>query len=496
MITIGIDLGTTNSCVAWNDGTRTEVIEVPGGGLTLPSVVGFNERGEIQVGGAARRRIVHRDPKYIFSNIKRHIGLPFVEGEDYGPQIAGSPDGTRCFIGPDRNYSPQELSAEILKVLKLAAERRIGKPVRGAVITVPAYFDNNRVAATKEAGELAGFRKVHIFTEPEAAALAFGIEKEKFSRVAVFDLGGGTFDIVIMEAGEGRIKIIEKNGWDRLGGLNFDRRIEDYVVERYQAENDVNLREKPISMMKIAPAAEAAKKDLSEDEETWIEAVNAAFDHEASRMKDINYALTRAELEARCRDPVEQAMEITGRCLAAANLSVGQIHEVLLVGGMTRMPMVRRAVAAIFGDDKLRDRVSPDLAVAQGAAIKAAMIDNRLVERVLTNDVTARDFGVEIEGGVLAVILPKGTAHGELRSAVLTTAHDQQAILPVAVLQGEAGSVAGAALIGAYVHEVTPNTAGAVSLELEMMVDEDGLLMATGRDLDTGRTFDILGSRT
>lgn len=494
MTTIGIDLGTTNSCVAYYDGTRPVVIEMPGGSLMMPSVVGFSETGQMIVGNMARRQISRKDPRYIFSNIKRHIGMLYVDGEEYGIQITRGDDGSRHFVGPDRTYSPEELSAEILKALKSAAERRLGKKATDAVITVPAYFDNNQVRATMEAGKIAGFRRVHIFTEPEASALAYGVEKAKFSRVGVFDLGGGTFDIVLMKAGMGTIEIIDKDGWTRLGGINFDERIRDYVVERYAAENGVDLRTKQISMLKIAPAAEGAKKDLTEEPEAALEIMNAAFDPEEAAMRDISFRITREEFESRCRDLVDKAMEISQRCMDRAGWRVEQVDEVLLVGGMTRVPMVREAVADMFGGDKLRDSVSPDLAVALGAAIKAALIDGRLSERVSTNDTLARPFGLEIVGGVMQVVLPRGSAPGDIRTVIVTTAKDKQDVIPIAVLQGEGGAVDGASVIARYDHSVDPGPAGSQSVELDFMVDENGLLFVTGKDKDTGKTFEVAGA--
>lgn len=494
---IGIDLGTTNSCVAWYDGTRTEVIEVPGGGQLLPSVVTYMADGKVMVGRSALRRINRAyDPRYVFMNAKRHIGLPFVEGEDYGPQIIEGKDGGRVFAGQTKDYTPVEISAEILRTLKDVAERRIGKKVTGAVITVPAYFENTpaRIKATIEAGKLAGFSKVQTFTEPEAAALAFGVQKETYSKVAVFDLGGGTFDIVLMEAGRGAIRIADKNGWDELGGLNFDKEIENLIVERYASEHGIDLREKPISMMKIGLAAEDAKKELTDTDEAPVQIANVAFDEDQRKTGDIAFDLSREAFEARSRKLTDTAIEITKRCLDQVGWNVKEVREVLMVGGMTRVPMVRQAVADLFGEDRLRDRVSPDLAVAEGAAIKAALLDGRYVDSVSLNDVTGQHFGVEVEGGRLAVVLPRGSAHGDVRSVTVTTAQDQQDMIPIAIVQGEAGHVSGASVLARYDHRVSETQAGVPSIELDFMVDENGLLIVAGKDLDTDETFEVLGA--
>lgn len=493
MITIGIDLGTTNSAVAYNDGHGSQIIETGSGAPTLPSVVGFESDGTLRVGAQALKRMVRRDPKFIFRSVKRHIGMPFVDGEDYGPQIVKGSDGMRWFQGPDRLWSPQELSAEILKSLKATAERRLGCKVDGAVITVPAYFDNNRIVATQEAGKLAGFRKVTALTEPEAAVLAYGLEREKFTRVAVVDLGGGTFDYVLADAGGGLIKLRGKGGDGELGGDDYDACITAHVVDRFLEETGQNLRDKPISMLKIPPVAEETKKDLSEIESTRIDIMNLALDHGKDLMVDISYDLTREAFEAMTAHWTGQAIAITKRVMEHADRLPNQVDDVLLVGGMTRVPAVRKAFGDYFGHDKLRDTVSADLVVAIGAAIKAAEIDGRLAARVATDDVTAHAFGVEIEGGRFVPVLAKGAKHGEIQSVRVTTAVNGQDTIPIAVLQGEDTKAARNVLLGRYAHPVTPAPAGTPTIELEFMVDESGLVLVAGKDLDTGETLEILG---
>lgn len=492
---IGIDLGTTNSCVAWYDGNKTEMIEVPGGGFILPSVVSYADDGTPTVGRAALRKVSQTfNPRYVFSNVKREIGRPYVDGQDYGSQIVEGHEGKVAFKAPHRDLLPEEVSAEILKALKAAAERRIGKKVTGVVLTHPAYFDNHQIKATREAATLAGFRKVVMFSEPEAAALAFGIQKETYSRVIVFDLGGGTFDVVLMEAGKNGIEISNKDGWDRLGGLNFDAKIQDMVLENYQKEHGADLSDRQIAMMKLARAAEDAKLQLTDETSANVLVHAVSFDDQQKMMADINQEVTREAFEARCQMLVSEALAITKRVMDKTEWDVRQVSEVLLVGGMTRVPMVRQALADMFGEKKLRDRVSPDLAVAEGAAIKAAMEDGRYVGPVSINDIVGRPFGIEIEGGVLTVVVPRGAPRGEVVGVEVTTAQDNQNVIPIAVLEGEAGDVGGSTVLARYDHRVSPAPAGSQTVALEFMVDENGLLMVAGKDTDTGEAFNILGA--
>lgn len=490
---IGIDLGTTNSCAAWYDNGRVEMIELPGGGYILPSVVSYSETGEILVGKAALRKVAKtHDTDFVFQNVKRHIGQPYVDGEDHGFQVTRGPDDMRALKGPDGLLSPQQVSSEVLKVLKQAAERRLGKAVKGARLTVPAYFNNKQIAATMEAARLAGFKTVNIFSEPEAAALAFKIDKNDYSRSVVFDLGGGTFDVVLMEAGKGTINVVDKNGYDQLGGINFDGKIRDWVIERYAQESGPITSQ--TSIRKIERAAEDAKIALTEELTTQLEVYAASFNTQMKMMGDIAYDLSREQFEALCRPLTDKAIEITKRCLDDAGWDVREVQEVLLVGGMTRVPMVRQAVADLFGEKKLRDTESPDLAVAKGAAIKAAIDEGRYIGQSAVNDITGRPFGLEVEGGRLHVVLPAGVSHGELVSVNVSTAQDQQGIIPIAVLQGEAGSVEGADVLARYDHSVSPGHAGSHTIGLDFMVDENGLLMVSGTDQDTGEKFDILGA--
>lgn len=490
-LTIGIDLGTTNSAVAFHDGIGAQIIETAGGAPTLPSVVGEDESGALVVGNRALKWAV-REPTFVFANIKRHIGLPFVDGEDYGPQVVKGPDGRRWFQGRSRIYSAEELSAEILKALKSNAERRLGQEIRAAVITHPAWFNNKRIAATQEAARLAGFKKATMITEPEAAVLAYGLHRSKYQRVLVFDMGGGTLDIVYAETGEGLFKPLAKSGDDELGGVDFDRRIRDRVLEVYAEKHRRDLRSSPQSLLKIAPEAEAAKKELSESLAALIDIQNLAFDPEASMMRDISLEITRDEFDRLTADLVAQAMDVTARVMESAGRTVQQVDAVLLVGGMTRVPAVRRAVAEYFGAAKLRDAVSADLVVAIGASIRAAEKDRRLSSMAI-EDVTAQAFGLEVEGGEFLQVIPKGAPYGEARSIVVTTLVDGQEAIPLAILQGGELEARRNALLARHTWIAPVGApAGGPSLQLNFSLDESGVLTVRGKDLDRGDEFTIL----
>ena len=491
MTTIGIDLGTTNSVVAYHDGIKCEFIETSSGQILLPSVVSIRENGEALVGHLALRQMRReKNPEFVFSNIKRQIGLPFNEGEDYGIQIVDK-DGLRAFNGPDRAYTPEELSAEILKTLKAAAERRIGKKVKQAVIAVPAYFNNNRVAATMEAARLAGLKPI-IKTEPEMAGKAFSIDKQKFSRIAVFDLGGGTFDLVLMEAGEGKIDILQKDGWDELGGINFDQEVKAWLIAQYKEDEGKDLSEQQISLLKLAPVIEDAKRDLTDMQETTIEVMGVFYDHETGATLDLSYKMSRDLFDELTKRHIDKCLEITKRALDRNGWTVRNVDEVLLVGGMTRVPAVREAVGELFGKGKLRDRVNPDLAVAEGAAIAAAEEDGRQVKRTSYNDVIGQAFGVEGKDGKFEQFIPAGAPFGHVHTQVVTTSADGQAIIPIAILQGNEREASKCALIVRHDHKVKPGPAKSQSVELEFMVDHDGQLIVAGKDHDTGQPLVIL----
>lgn len=495
MTTIGIDLGTTNSAIAYHDGTTWELIESSSGHVLMPSVVAVDRDGQITVGHQALRKLKRdKNPEYIFTNIKRHIGMPFVEGEDYGSQIVNI-DGMRWFRGPnDQAYSPEELSAEILKALKDAAERKLRKKVKNAVITVPAGFDNNRIAATRDAGIMAGFKNPIIKTEPEMAALAFGLHKVKLTRMAIFDLGGGTFDIAIGQAAKGKIDIHDKDGNALLGGADFDESIWRWVVDSFLHDEGQDLRKSATAKLKTMPAIEDAKKELTDAERSVIMETNIGvnYDNTAAAVLDVNYAISREKFDELTRHLVENAIAITKRLLERNNKTVRDFDEVLLVGGMTRVPAVRKAVEDLFGGKRIRDDVNPDHAVAKGAAIAAAQEDGVLPARFSFTDVTASAFGIEDKAGNFIVAMPRGAKAGDLQELLVTTAQDGQPTIPIAVLEGEPGSRAtDCAVLTRYEHRVEPGPKRTPRINLQFMIDESGQVMVTGHDRQTDTTFTI-----
>ena len=493
MITIGIDLGTTNSCVAFHDGQGPMIIETASGAPVLPSVVALQEDGRFTVGKLAVRALV-RDPRYTFKDIKRHIGLPFRPGEDYGFQITEK-DGMRAYRGRSDNevFLPEFLSAEILKTLKAQAERRIGRVADGAVITVPAGFTNDRVDRVRAAGMMAGFKAVHILTEPEAAVMAYGLHRTKGERVLVFDLGGGTFDVVLATAGGGYIKVLAKDGNDGLGGVDWDRRIRNFFADAFEAEWGEDIRGRDTSMLKLMPVAQEAKEDLTEADSTVAVGTNVALDHKANIMRDGQYTLTRAAFEEMTADLLDDAMRVIDRVLAHAGKVPEQVDEVLLIGGMTRVPAIRAALEAAFGPGKLRDSVPADLAVAIGASIKAAEIDKRLSSDLVLDEITAHAFGLEILGGEMMPVFPKGTRLGQTRTVVVTTTEADQEIIPLDILQGDDPVPENNTVLARYDHPVPPGPGGAPSLELTFSLDREGVLSVTGRDPATETLIDILG---
>ncbi|WP_370372985.1 Hsp70 family protein [Henriciella pelagia] len=493
-ITIGIDLGTTNSAVAWHDGVSVEIIETSSGKTLLPSVVSIDDKDRIVVGHQAQKQIRrHMRPEYVFTNIKSHIGMPFIEGEDYGLQITNV-EGERWFRGPnDLDYSPVELSAEILKTLKASAERRLGKEVTQAVIAVPAYFNNIRVEKTREAGKLAGFRKVIIRTEPELAAMAYGLDKEKMSRIAVYDLGGGTFDFVLLRAGDRRLEYLAKLGDDQLGGYLYDRAIQKWLVDAYRQDEQREISK--IGLLRLAPAIEDAKKELTDFDSAEIAQVGVFFDSDLGDTLDVNYTIAREKFETLVESFTRQTVEITKRALQMANKTVRDVDEVLLVGGMTRVPSVRKAVASLFGEAKLRDRENPDLVVAKGAAIAAAIEDGRSPGRTSYNHVTAQPFGLIGKHDTVHMLVPAGTPYGQ-KSKVsifhLGTAEDGQTVIPIAIVQGDSRSARECTVLARYDHKVPAGPARSEKVDIEVMVDEEGQLIVAGVDCRTGQTLRIL----
>ena len=492
MTTIAIDLGTTNSAVAYMQDGEIELIESSSGNVLMPSIVAIDENNKIAVGHQALRKLKReRNPEFVFSNIKRHIGQPYREGEDYGSQIVNV-DGEQYFRGPNGTaYSPTELSAEILKALKAAAEKRLGKKVKNAVITVPAGFDNTRITATREAAMIAGFKNPIIKPEPEMAALAFGMLRVKMERLFVYDLGGGTFDAAIGVAAKGSVSMRDNLG-DELGGTDFDRAVWRYIAKAYEQDEGKDLNSQQIAEIKLMPVIEDAKRELSDAERSVIEAVGIYVDYDSGGTRDIKYELTREKFDELTQHLVDKTIDITKRLLERNNKTVREFDQVLLVGGMTRVPAVRAAIEGLFGKKRIRDRENPDLAVVKGAAIAAAQEDGTLPGGYSFSSVTSSAFGLEDKHGKFVVAIPRGASAGDVRELVVTTEQDGQPHIPIAILQGEAGTKAvECTRIKKHIHHVEPAPARKPRVSVQFMVDESGQVYVTGTDQQTKKTFSI-----
>lgn len=492
MTTIAIDLGTTNSAVAFLNDNDVELIETSSGQVLMPSVVAIDSENKITVGHQALRKLKReRNPEFVFSNIKRHIGLPYREGEDYGSQITNV-DGEQYYIGPnERVYSPTELSAEILKALKAAAEKRLGKKVKRAVVTVPAGWDNNRVLATKEAGLMAGFKEIITKPEPEMAALAFGMLRVKMERLFIYDLGGGTFDAAIGTAARGSVTMDDNLG-EELGGSDFDKAVWRYLAKAYQQDEGKDLNAQQIAQIKLMPIIEDAKRELSDAEKSVIEAVGIYVDYESGGTRDIKYDLTREKFDELTQHLVDSTITITKRLLERNNKTVREFDQVLLVGGMTRVPAVRAAIEGLFGSKRIRDRENPDLAVVKGAAIAAAQEDGTLPGGYNFSSVTSSAFGLEDKHGQFVVAIPRGASAGDVRELVVTTKDDGQPSIPIAILQGDPGAKAIECVkLARYEYRVEPGPARKPRVSVQFMVDDSGQLIVTGQDQKTKQNFTI-----
>jgi molecular chaperone DnaK len=479
MITIGIDLGTTNSCAAFHDGKGAEVIDMADGRKTLPSVVSFMEDGEVLVGHSALDQI-KKNTEFTFQHVKRVLGRKWRDDVDAGPQQAEGPDGMVWLKGRERLYSPVEITALILKEMKTAAEERIGKPVDGAVIGVPAGIYQAQREATIEAGKLAGFKRVDLEEEPTAAAIAYGIGQKKFRTIAVFDLGGGTFDVAIMEVGKGSFNVLDKNGHMRLGGINFDKEIMSWVTDKHRSETGVDLKAKPFAMTLLQEASESGKKDLTKRQKTEIVARFLYSDPDTGTPQHLTYPLSKDQFEEMVEHWVSEALGICKICLQTADRTVDQIEDVILIGGMTRMPMVQEAVKAFFKRTPLKS-INPDEAVAKGCAMRGAEKDGRL--NMNYSDVVSMSFGIETASGAFMPVITKGSPYGTQASIVITSAQHDQSQLAVGVFQGE-GLVANEnSLVMDYRHPVEPGPAGVPALQLDFVVGDSGLLSVTGTDL-------------
>jgi molecular chaperone DnaK len=490
---IGIDLGTTNSCVAIMEGGDPVVIANQEGNRTTPSVVAITENGERLVGQVAKRQAITNSENTVYA-VKRMIGRKYNSKEiQYDVKIsaykiteAGNGDAQVTVRG--KNYSPAEISAMILTKMKQTAEDYLGEKVNDAVITVPAYFNDSQRQATKDAGKIAGLNVLRIINEPTAAALAYGLDKKKDEKIAVFDLGGGTFDISILELGDGVFEVKSTNGDTHLGGEDFDQRVMDYLVAEFKKDQGIDLRADKMALQRLKEAAEKAKMELSTTMETDINLPFITAD--ASGPKHMNIKLTRAKLESLVEELIDKVVGPCQIALKDAGLSPRDINEVILVGGMTRMPRVQQKVKDIFGKDPHKG-VNPDEVVAVGAAIQGGVLAGD-VKDVLLLDVTPLSLGIETLGGVMTRLIEKNTTIPSKKSQIFSTAADNQPAVSIHVLQGERQMAADNRTLGRFeLVGIPPAPRGVPQIEVTFDIDANGIVHVNAKDLGTGKEQSI-----
>lgn len=489
---IGIDLGTTNSAMAYMIAGKPEVIANAEGNRTTPSVVAINKGGERLVGQVAQRQRVTNAKNTIYG-VKRLIGRKFSDTEvqkdlDLMPyEIVKSGDGVKVKMA-DKDYSPEEVSAMILSKLKADAEAFLGEAVTEAVITVPAYFDDSQRQATKDAGKIAGLEVKRIINEPTAAALAYGLDKKKEEKIAVFDLGGGTFDVSILELGDGVFEVKSTNGDTHLGGEDFDNRIVTYFLEEFKKEHGVDLKGDNAAMQRLKDEAEKAKKELSTTTETDINLPFLTADADGPRHFETK--LTRAKLEEIVGDLIDKTADPCEKALKDAGLNASEIDEIVLVGGMTRMPAVVEKVKKIFGKEPLKG-VNPDEVVAVGAAIQGGVLAGD-VKDVLLLDVTPLSLGIETMGGVTTKLIERNTTVPTSKSEVFSTAADNQPQVEIHVLQGEREMSVDNKSLGKFILDgIAPSPRGVPQIEVTFNIDANGILHVTAKDKGTGKEQSI-----
>ncbi len=484
---LGIDLGTTNSCMAVIDHGEAKVIPNAEGMRTTPSIVAFTKSGERLVGQTAKRQAVTNPKQTIFS-IKRFMGCKYDEVAEDAKRVpyelVKAANGDAHIQVGDKSYSPPEISAMILQKLKADAEAYLGEEVKQAVITVPAYFNDSQRQATKDAGKIAGLEVLRIVNEPTAAALAYGLEKDGDETVAVYDLGGGTFDISILEIGDGVFEVDATNGDTHLGGDDFDAAIIDYLAEEFQKENSVDLRKDTQALQRLKEAAEKAKCELSSSMSTDV---NLPFiSMNADGPVHMNVTLTRAQLEKLVDPLLTRTQAPCERCLADAGVSKSSIKEVIMVGGMTRMPKVQETAQMIFGKEPHKG-VNPDEVVACGAAIQGGVL-NKEVNDVVLLDVTPLSLGIETMGGVMTKMVNRNTTIPHRKSEIFSTAADNQPSVDIHVFQGEREMVADNKRIGNFrLDGIAPAPRGVPQIEVTFDIDANGILHVTAKDLGTGK---------